>query len=127
MPPPSAPFYSRRQPRLPVPSNRTLEQGSFPMAPHTLALDRAEGDVSVGHWRQIPKEASRLAGSWGSVASMPRIARVVIPGMLHHVTQRGSRRAGVFFSGPSVGICPRNLNQLVFTGTSWTSRAETIP
>ena len=29
---------------------------------------------------------------------MPRIARVVIPGMPHHVTQRGNRRAEVFFS-----------------------------
>ena len=28
---------------------------------------------------------------------MPRIARVVIPGMPHHVTQRGNRRADVFF------------------------------
>ncbi len=28
---------------------------------------------------------------------MPRIARVVVPGMPHHVTQRGNRRANVFF------------------------------
>ena len=29
---------------------------------------------------------------------MPRIARVVVPGLPHHVTQRGNRRADVFFS-----------------------------
>lgn len=28
---------------------------------------------------------------------MPRIARVVVPGRAHHVTQRGNRRADVFF------------------------------
>ena len=28
---------------------------------------------------------------------MPRIARVVVPGLPHHVTQRGNRRADVFF------------------------------
>jgi putative transposase len=29
---------------------------------------------------------------------MPRIARVVVPGFAHHVTQRGNRRENVFFS-----------------------------
>ncbi len=29
---------------------------------------------------------------------MPRLARVVIPGIAHHVTQRGNRRLDVFFS-----------------------------
>ena len=29
---------------------------------------------------------------------MGRLARIVIPGMPHHVTQRGNRRAQVFFS-----------------------------
>ena len=28
---------------------------------------------------------------------MPRIARVVVPGLPHHITQRGNRRADVFF------------------------------
>ena len=31
---------------------------------------------------------------------MPRIARVVVPGLPHHVTQRGNRRADVFFDKP---------------------------
>ncbi len=31
------------------------------------------------------------------VPAMPRIARVVIPRMPHHITQRGNRRADVFF------------------------------
>ena len=29
---------------------------------------------------------------------MPRIARIVIPHYLHHVTQRGNRRQKVFFN-----------------------------
>ncbi len=28
---------------------------------------------------------------------MPRIARAVIPGIAHHVTQRGNRREDIFF------------------------------
>jgi putative transposase len=31
-------------------------------------------------------------------ASMPRVARVVVPGEPHHVTQRGNRREAVFFA-----------------------------
>ena len=30
---------------------------------------------------------------------MPRLARIVVPGMPHHVTQRGNRQADVFL-GP---------------------------
>ena len=29
---------------------------------------------------------------------MPRIARIVVPGVAHHITQRGNRRMDVFFS-----------------------------
>lgn len=29
---------------------------------------------------------------------MARIARLVVPGLPHHVTQRGNRRLNVFFS-----------------------------
>ena len=29
---------------------------------------------------------------------MPRIARVVVPGIPHHVTQRGNRRQTTFFN-----------------------------
>jgi hypothetical protein len=29
---------------------------------------------------------------------MPRLARVVVPGLPHHVVQRGNRRQDVFFS-----------------------------
>jgi putative transposase len=29
---------------------------------------------------------------------MTRLARIVIPGLAHHVTQRGNRREQVFFS-----------------------------
>ena len=31
------------------------------------------------------------------MVGMPRIARVVVPGLPHHVTQGGNRRADVFF------------------------------
>jgi putative transposase len=37
---------------------------------------------------------------------MARLARIVIPGMAHHVTQRGSRRQQVFFTDddlPNIG------------------------
>ena len=30
---------------------------------------------------------------------MPRMARIEIPGLAHHVTQRGNRREDVFFGG----------------------------
>ena len=33
----------------------------------------------------------------GRKRSMARIARVVVPGLPHHVTQRGNRREPVFF------------------------------
>jgi hypothetical protein len=28
---------------------------------------------------------------------MPRLARIVVPGLPHHVTQRGNRREAIFF------------------------------
>ena len=31
------------------------------------------------------------------VLSMARLARIVIPGLPHHVTQRGNRREAIFF------------------------------
>ena len=37
---------------------------------------------------------------------MPRMARIVVPGAPHHVTQRGNRRPGVFFND---GDYARNL------------------
>ncbi len=37
---------------------------------------------------------------WGTgiLARMPRIARIVIPHVPHHVTQRGNNRQDVFFT-----------------------------
>jgi putative transposase len=37
-------------------------------------------------------------------ASMARLARVVIPGLPHHVTQRGNRREAVFFGDDDYGV-----------------------
>jgi REP element-mobilizing transposase RayT len=34
----------------------------------------------------------------GNVLLMARIAKVIIPGILHHLTQRGNRRMQIFFS-----------------------------
>ena len=34
---------------------------------------------------------------------MPRLARVVVPGLPHHVVQRGNRRQDVFFSDEDRG------------------------
>ncbi|MCH8152996.1 MAG: transposase, partial [Planctomycetes bacterium] len=28
---------------------------------------------------------------------MPRVARIVVPGLAHHITQRGNNRQDVFF------------------------------
>ena len=35
---------------------------------------------------------------WSYNLCMPRIARIVVPGIPHHVTQRGNRRLPTFFS-----------------------------
>jgi REP element-mobilizing transposase RayT len=46
-------------------------------------------------------ETPKLHESYGSpnppLLSMARIARVVVPGCWHHITQRGNRRQAVFF------------------------------
>ena len=39
----------------------------------------------------------------GLVSSMARLARVIAPGMPHHVTQRGNRRRQTFFGEEDVG------------------------
>jgi REP element-mobilizing transposase RayT len=38
-----------------------------------------------------------MAGSWRQACGMARLARVVVPGIAHHVTQRGNRRQQTFF------------------------------
>ena len=35
--------------------------------------------------------------AWRSLPAMPRVARIVIPGRPHHITQRGNNRQDVFF------------------------------
>jgi hypothetical protein len=35
---------------------------------------------------------------------MSRIARIVVPGLAHHVTQRGNRRAAIFFEDGDHGV-----------------------
>ena len=49
-----------------------------------------------------PSEINAVTGSIftrlrGSFACMTRLARMVVPGLPHHVTQRGNRREAVFF------------------------------
>ncbi len=36
---------------------------------------------------------------------MARLARVVLPGLPHHVTQRGNGRAQIFFSDEDYALC----------------------
>jgi hypothetical protein len=43
----------------------------------------------------------------GCFACMTRLARVVIPGLPHHVTQRGNRREAIFFKDGDQKIYPR--------------------
>jgi hypothetical protein len=38
-----------------------------------------------------------LAVAGASSPSMPRVARIVLPGVLHDITQRGNNRQDVFF------------------------------
>ena len=38
---------------------------------------------------------------------MTRLARVVVPGVPHHITQRGNRRQRTFFSGDDYGTYGR--------------------
>jgi|WetSurMetagenome_2_1015567.scaffolds.fasta_scaffold08232_4 putative transposase len=47
---------------------------------------------------------------WSACFPMPRIARVVIPGIPHHITQRGNRRQNVFYSDAD----RREYLQLIF-------------
>ena len=47
---------------------------------------------------------------------MPRAARIVIPGVPHHITQRGNRRQTVFFSDDDKALCLRLLSK-------WTDKA----
>jgi putative transposase len=46
---------------------------------------------------------------------MPRIARVVVPEMPHHVTQRGNRRQEVFF-------CPDDYRAYLSLMKEWCVR-----
>ena len=43
-----------------------------------------------GHDTYFPPDSAIVLG-------MARLARVVIPGLPHHVTQRGNRREAIFF------------------------------
>jgi putative transposase len=36
---------------------------------------------------------------------MSRLARLIVPGFPHHVTQRGNRRAPVFFEDADYALC----------------------
>ena len=42
---------------------------------------------------------------------MARIARVVVPGLPHHVTQRGNRRQPVFFGAADYRLYRRLIGQ----------------
>ena len=41
-------------------------------------------------------------------ANMPRVARILVPGVPHHITQRGNNRQDVFYAdvaGTSISTC----------------------
>ena len=40
---------------------------------------------------------------------MPRLPRIVIPGLPHHITQRGNRRQNTFFSNADYRIYLRTM------------------
>jgi hypothetical protein len=66
--------------------------------------ERSGGGVLAGCGNSAEAEARRQSGdgipmhqgSW-YFACMSRLARMVIPGLPHHVTQRGNRREAIFF------------------------------
>ena len=51
-----------------------------------------EEDEVRGHYTDSAK-----LGKLRQVPGMARLARVVVPGMGHHITQRGNRRPQIFF------------------------------
>ncbi len=56
----------------------------------------------------ILKHNARLIGTlpfFVLTLSMPRVARVVFPGVPHHVTQQGNRREEVFFEEEDRSVC----------------------
>ena len=53
---------------------------------------------TVTYFRDMP---GRL---WYS-AAMPRIARIIVPGAPHHITQRGNNRQDVFFVDDDRRVC----------------------
>ncbi len=53
---------------------------------------------------------------------MPRIARLVVPDIPHHVTQRGNRRQRVFFSAGDGRLYLRLLRE----GCEKAGRVETV-
>lgn len=56
------------------------------------------GDRSAGPRCQISQDRdARCDGDFASLQVMTRIARLVVPGVAHHITQRGNRRQATFF------------------------------
>jgi hypothetical protein len=41
--------------------------------------------------------AIRRVAASAKLSGMSRLARIVVPGLAHHVTQRGNRREAIFF------------------------------
>jgi hypothetical protein len=61
---------------------------------------------------RVSRRQSHIAGSRKEEPLVPRLARVVVPGLPYHVTQRGNRRERTFFEGADArraGVhCHRN-------------------
>jgi putative transposase len=60
---------------------------------------------------------------------MSRLARMVVPGLPHHVTQRGNRREAIFFEDGDQQLCDTLAEQLrKFSVEVWASvLSPTIP
>src|SRR5438067_5744608 len=80
-----------------APTNRIW--GHHTQPPMPTGEDRGEGRREIreiwGHLTQLPMP-SGVRPVWYP-RGMPRLARAVVPGFPHHVTQRGNRRQQTFF------------------------------
>src|ERR1017187_3890546 len=61
----------------------------------SFGTDHRMGVSGTGY--ETPELYESFASPNPQVLSMARIARVVVPGCWHHITQRGNRRQSVFF------------------------------
>ena len=69
----------------------------------TLTFSRAPGRPSLRIWAYPPQQPATSDYVYADTEPVPRAARIVFPGVPHHVTQRGNNRRQVFLE-PGDGL-----------------------